>query len=419
MHLFEFLLNPLMGFISAMKDLNRRYAGLVYVAFFALFGFAISFNLETADSYRIGARFCQNTYASDMIWEMYMEGSLTDVYLIFVYSILKPFTNNPKVLFGVLGAFMGMFSFLSVRQIYEIWEAPKNKYLYIIAFCYFLAVSFFNVNGIRFWTATAWFSYFVIRYLYFDKKRALIGVILTPLFHFGYLIPVIALVAFFLLKAMSGNRTRLFFFFMFFSFCASVLTPSSFVGDMLSDEEETFVTGSNAIDRKVGNYTKTTENQEKEKKRAENRNTSLYRKANSIYTKTFTFVNKIGLFILLCTLYKKQKSLFFSNRDKTFFNYALFMFGVGSLATMLIGSGGRFVVLANMLITFYLAIIYQKNQTPAIKRSIKWLIPINLYSISFLIINSPRLVTWIFWVAPFPLTIINGIGFGAIDFVSH
>ncbi len=53
-----FLLNPFIGFIDAMKALDRRFNGLVFIAFYALFGYAISFNLTTADSYRIAARFC-------------------------------------------------------------------------------------------------------------------------------------------------------------------------------------------------------------------------------------------------------------------------------------------------------------------------------------------------------------------------
>ena len=160
-----FFFNPVIGFLQSMKDLRSKSAMVVYICFFSLFGYATSFQLDTADSYRIAARFCQEDFSYSLVWDLYQSGGLTDVYLVFVYSVLKLFTSNPKVLFGVLGFVMGIFSYLSIRQLYIVWKGKHTKYFYMLVLFYFLGISVVNLQTVRFFTAASIFSYYAIQYL--------------------------------------------------------------------------------------------------------------------------------------------------------------------------------------------------------------------------------------------------------------
>ena len=252
--LILFLINPLLGFINAMKNLDRRTNGLVFVMFYALFGYAISFKLTTADSYRIAADFCVHEKEYELVWMLYKTGYVTDIYLTFVKGFLQLFTHNPKVLYGVLGAVMGVFSYLTIKQAYLIWHEGRNKYFYILVFFFFLSVSFFNVNGIRFWTATSWFSFFALRYLYFGKKKALIGLFFTPLIHFGYMIGVGGFFVFVILNKFLKSST-IYYFAMLMAFVVSMAVPNALAGDIMGSmgDSET-LTSNAAINRKSQNY---------------------------------------------------------------------------------------------------------------------------------------------------------------------
>ena len=414
-----YLVNPLIGFINSMKNLDRRLNGLVFILFYALFGYAISFNLTTADSYRIAARFCQYEFDYRAIWSMYREGGVTDVYLLFVYGFLQQFTYNPKVLFGVLGAVMGVFSYLSIKQLYVIWNEGRDKYFYILVFFFFLAISFFNVNGIRFWTATSWFSYFAIRYLYFGKKRAIIGIILSPLIHFGYIVGVGGIIVFIILRRFFKNPS-IYYYLMLFSFVICMTVPSTMAGDIIGsmgDSEE--LTSSRALNRKTQNYIHSEENTQRQEEREQYKEQTLYRQVNSYFTRTFDYVNKIGMFLILTVLYLRRRSIIQEDRQIDFFNYVLFSFALGFLATFMIESGVRFIRLANMMFPFWLLTVFRNNMMVDVrwKRYVKALFFVNFYAIAFLFINSPRLVTPLFWFAPPIMTIINGIGFSPIDYL--
>lgn len=414
MPLFVFLFNPLLAFLGAMKRLDAKFNGLVFVMFYALFGYAISFTLTSADSYRVGARFCQNITLTEQVFASYQEGGLTDVYLLFVFSLLRPFTANPKVAYLVLGTIMGILSFLSIRQLYKVWPYHRNKYFYLIVFFYFLVISFFNVNGVRFWTATAFYSFFVIQYLYFHKRWALFVVWLTPLFHFGFLIGIMAFYSFLIVRKIPIG-IKPFFFVTFFTIIFSFVAPESIGGSLVSDTE---LTDNKALNNKAENYVKNDDNVKKAAVKAKS-DQSLYRQANSAYTKLFGFISNIGIFIIFVHLYKKRKLIVQSDNQQVFLRFVLYMYVVGVLASIVIGSGVRFILVAMMMFYFWYASVTPNNLTTYWKKQTKWLILINFYSISFLIINSIRLVTPLFWIAPPLITIIDGIGFGPIDYVDN
>jgi len=413
MPLFVFLFNPFLAFLGAMKRLDAKFNGLVFVMFYALFGYAISFTLTTADSYRIGARFCQQRTLFDEVWTLYMEGSLTDVYLFFVFGFLRPFTHNPKVLFLVFGTVLGLFACLSIKQLYKVWPNRRNRYFYILVFVFFLFNSFLGMNGTRFNTGAMLFGFLVIQYLYFHKRYALFAVLLSPLFHFGLFVGVIIFYGYLFLQRWKHNFTfyfKLYVFIMAFSF----ISPQSLIGDNIGNTTD--ITDNNAINRKVELYVNNSKNLEKEQEKT-NGNQSLYRKSNDAFTKLFGFVNSVGTFILFYLLYKKRKALVITESQQQFWQFIFFFYSLAIIASLTVGSGGRFIGIAQLFFYFWYTAVSPNNLSTYWKKQTKWIILINFYSISFLIFNSIRLVTPLFWIAPPFITIIDGWGFGPIDFI--
>lgn len=409
-----FLINPLLGFLRSLKDLNKPFHGIVFILFYALYGYAISFNLTSADSYRIAARFCQTQFLFSDVWQMYSEGKLTDVYLIFIYSIVKIFTNNPKVLFGCLGGIMGLLSYFSIKTLYKVWPDQRNKFFYFLVFFYFLSISFFNVNGIRFWTATSYFSIFAIRYVFLRKRLAIIPLLFTPLIHYGYMVGVLGVIVFSLMDLIKLDSI-VYYGLMALMFAFSMINPDA--GDIIGLEGDVETISTNAaINRKAQYYVKPyQEDYSDSNDVVEDR--SLYRRANSLFTKTFDYVNKIGMFLLLSIFLVKRKNIIRTKEQKVLFDFVLFSFALGYGATFIIYSGTRFIRLANMLFAFWMMCVFVKNQSKLLKRSIYLMFFINFYAIAFLLFNAPRLVEPLFWFAPPILTVINGIGFSPIDFI--
>ena len=414
MPLFVFLFNPLLAFLGAMKRLDAKFNGLVFVMFYALFGYAISFTLTSADSYRIGARFCQQRSILEELWTQYLEGNLTDVYMLFVFGLLRPLTHNPKVLFLVFGTVLGLFACLSMRQLYKVWPNHRNKYFYVLVVIFFLFNSFLGVNGVRFNTGSMFFVFLVIQYLYFHKRYALFAVLLTPLFHFGFLIGVFVFYVYLLFRRWKLN-IRFYFKMYVLTMCLSLITPQSLIGDNIGDTTE--MTDSKALNSKAGNYVKNSKNN-KNMEAKKNADQSLYRQANNAYTKFFGLVNSVGTFILFVVLYKKRKILELTDSQQQFWQFIFYFYCIAVFVSLSIGSGARFLYIAQSFLYFWYTAITPRNFSSYWKKQTKWLMLINFYTISFIIFNSIRLVTPLFWIAPPLITIIEGIGFGPIDFVN-
>lgn len=394
-----------------MRDLNQKSSALVFVLFYALFGFAISFTLTTADSYRAGAAFCQYQYSTSEILFFFKEGIIPDLYRNLMYTLVRPFTANPKFMFGIFGAIIGIFSYLTLRQFYRVWIGKFNIYFYILVICAISVISFTNINGVRFWTATSVFAYFVILLFYHKKRWAFLGIVITPIIHFSFYFSLACCVVYFLLNLFFRNNTKFFFIICAICFVISVLIPRGITADMLSDEEMEI--GNTSINRKVQTYST-----------ADSRNTttgleqiSLYRQVNSLYTNILKWVNKIGIFLLLLQLYLKEQKLIIDSKERTWLNFVLLFFGLANIATLAFSSGHRFIYVADILFAFLMVLIYNKNRTNEVAKLILWSIPCFFYLISFNIVNAPRLVTSMLWYLPSPVVIIDGWDFAPIDFI--
>lgn len=123
--------------------------------------------------------------------------------------------------------------------------------------------------------------------------------------------------------------------------------------------------------------------------------------------------------LMLAVLYRRRNRIIQNKTQSRFFHYVLFSFSLGFMATLLIGSGGRFIRIANMMCVFWLFTVFRYNALVDFKwkQYVKLLFLLNFYAVAFLFFNAPRLVTPLLWFLPMPFTIMDGIGFAPIDFL--
>lgn len=143
--------------------------------------------------------------------------------------------------------------------------------------------------------------------------------LLTPLIHFGFFIAVVALLVFAILHRFI--KSNLFYYrLMILAFGVNMLTPQSALDDIMGaegDAEE--LTSSIALNRKVENYRRTTEDVERKQESIAKKSQSAYRQANRAFTVTFDYVNKIGMVLMLSVLYRRRNRIIQNKTQSRFF----------------------------------------------------------------------------------------------------
>uniref|UniRef100_UPI0025DC30AA EpsG family protein n=1 Tax=Flavobacterium sp. TaxID=239 RepID=UPI0025DC30AA len=214
---FYFIMFPFLGFINAIKNYRSSWAKPTIIAFVAFFGLSMV-KSDTVDS----ARYIQNLevmYDSNKDYETIQnslytqEGGQVDIYVILVTFIFSIFTDNGNILFLFFGLVFGYFY---ANNIWSVLNQSKGKLSweqYLLIACFSLVVGFWTVNGVRMWTAAHVFFYGGFLYLFHNKKKGLLIAATSILFHFSFVIPVVLLIAY--------SLVRLNFRFLYIFYIAS------------------------------------------------------------------------------------------------------------------------------------------------------------------------------------------------------
>jgi len=396
MKILLFILYPLLGFLNSLRELRGRSAAIVFVSFYALFGYCQDFLLETADIYRIGCWF--ETFKARDIISSFQSGGSTDVYMWLVMSYVKLFSNNPKVCMAVFGMVFGYLSYLCIRPVYELWTGKKTMSFYLCVLLGLSNISLIHMTGIRFFTAAALFTAIMIQVVMKKRNKWIIATLLTPFIHFGF-IPIVLMVFIyqFILRKYFWSRLRLMKVVVVISFIISFIPLRGLTNTFFSEYQ---LIENSAINGKFKGYSST----DKTSIESEDAHT-LYRQANNIFTYTFKFLRNIGLLYFILSIFKRREY-----RDEIEYNMLMYIaiFSIFSfLANSLISNGGRLFAMPLAFVFIYIAKVFNENRG-YFRRMTKRLIFFNFYSIAFLFFNAPRLVTPFFWFLPLPSLIIDG-----------
>ena len=398
--LFFFI--PFIAFIYCLRNLDDRKMALIFILFYGLFGYCQHFELRTADIYRKAISFELFDITRSVVTE-YQEGASPDIYNLLMITIIRPFTSNPKVFVCALGLVFGLLCYNFYKYIYKNWTNPKRGLFYILVLLALSSISLVDFTGIRNATAGMLFLCSVYRYIYYGKKKWIIGILLSPLIHFQMWSYIIIFAIYLLTPLFVSRWDRFFKLALVAAFALSLINMSGMANDMLQDNRDDI--SNDAIVRKIDAYT--------DGEPDENAVTgSLYRTANQAFFNLFSYIKRLGMIAVMWLLmpYTKNKAFGESERKLYLFLlissiFCIFFYGISYHL------GHRLSNIWWELFFVFFAIFYSRSPNLPAKKLLKFMVFANFANIAYLFINAPRLVEPTFWLFPVPISIISGLNF--------
>ena len=358
MHLIFFILSPFITFLYSCFDLRKRSAQIVFVLFFGLFGYCHTFEDMRADSFRKYESF--TNYAAmeyEDIYDNFAAGEERDIYEDLLFSTLKHFTDNPHIMMMIVGLIAGIFYMLLARRLLEDRRMEYSWPTAIIIAMFLLSLNIPQIGGIRSFTAFPIFTYSLIRLLFDGKRVWIVGILIAPLIHFGYIIATIAAIVAWLVRI---PNTILHYVAIVFC-CASIFLDTSSYGGVL--DMMLGAVDNEAIESRIMNYGDEDTDSEFNKSLT----TRLIRLNNQ--------ASAVFFVLLLIYIRRNWNSLHTTHYTQRLYN-VLLLFVIMSYALISYSVvGQRFVYIALVLLYMFLLNLYQDNSDSSIKRFI-YIMPI-------------------------------------------
>jgi hypothetical protein len=382
-----FIISPFLGVIQAVKHYKESWAKNSVLLFVIFFGFTMV-KPEGMDSFRYGLKL-KELHEASMNWHTFVsnfsseDNDSFDFYQPLVTFFVSLFTDNNNILFAVFGVVFGYFYSRNIWFLLEYSEKKEmNRTLVSLVFSFAFIVGFWQLNGVRMWTAAHVFFYGV--YLFFIKgeKKGFLITILSVLVHFSYVLPVVL----FLVSVIFKLPRKMLFILFISSFFISELNISALSGTVqgllpsfllpkvnayLSDEYSDVISG--VTD-----------------------NTSWF----------VVYMNKsIGwvIAILLTIIHFSVNETFKNNKPfLKLFSFTFLFLTIGNIMT-LVPSGGRYLIIAQ-LFALAIIIIYYSDYFYDLYN--KWLVYLTPVFMFFIIVSLRMLLDNISVMAVFANPIV-------------
>lgn len=220
-----YLINPFIALLTSLTSLQKRSSRIILFLWCILFGLMFMPFEETGDAYQYYLAFSQ--FKTSDFWGIVkdyfsFDSPTKDLYVSFSYFIVKSFTNNYHILFAFWGTVFGYFYVRSIKFITSYFKG-EDKWLFLILILLFLFSNpVYNINGVRFWTAS-WMAVYGCFKVIVERKYLYILLILsTLLVHGGFSVFIVL----FLLCILLGRFEKPLSILYILSFFVSV-TPVS------------------------------------------------------------------------------------------------------------------------------------------------------------------------------------------------
>ncbi len=339
-----FIISPFLGFIQGLKNYRESWAKNTVWLFVIFYGFTMA-KPEIADSSRYVTQLktLHNSEASwntfvNTLYEVDDRGSgNVDIYQQIVTYVVSLITSNGDVLFAIFGA---VFGFFYSRNIWFLLQSVRKDTLswtsWMILISFMCAVGFWNLGGVRMWTAAHVFFYGAFLYLLEGKKKGLIFCLLSVFVHFSFVLPL----GLFLFYILVKPSYKILFYIFLVSFFISSL-KLTFINATIEAYAPDFI-----IPR-VSNYAS--------EDYAEVIN-DMNEKANW-YIVYYNQALNWGLMLVFSIVFFKRKIATTLNESSIkFFGLSLFLLIVGNFLSG-VTSGGRYLTIAQLFATASLLLI--------------------------------------------------------------
>lgn len=184
-----FFLNPFISAIVSLKNIRDGVSHRILYLWFLVFGIGFCAMNEAADSFRYVEDFLVE---SQYTWAQYMqtvrewatfESNIKDIYTLTVNVLVGHFTSNYHWTYLIYAAVFGYFYIKSLRLFLKYQQVQSNVIFYFLLFLFCYSNPIFNINGVRFWTASWIAVYASLQIVLENKYHYSLLLVITPLVH--------------------------------------------------------------------------------------------------------------------------------------------------------------------------------------------------------------------------------------------
>lgn len=359
-----FFFSPFIGLIQALKHYRENWAKNSVWLFVVFYGYTM-FRPEAMDATRYVLKL-QELYGAPLNWDVFIsnfyseDGQSIDIYQPLVTYLLAFVTDNGNILFAVFGIVFGYFYSRNIWLMLDLLglkETNKTFWLLVIGFA--CVIGFWNLNGVRMWTAAHIFFFGTFNYIVHHKKSGIFIALTSIMVHFSFVLPVGILFLFMFIKI----PWRVLYFFFIASFSISTLNISAFRSQLENIAPEFLIP-------RVKSYTS---DEYVEVISDINASANWY---ITYYGKSINWLMVILFTIIYFSRLKNNYSKSFSD----LFGFSLLFLSVGNI-TSLLPSGGRYLFIAQLFGMALLIYFYVRYENKLFDRWLMILSPLLLFFI--------------------------------------
>jgi len=336
-----FLISPFVSFLYSLRNIKSKSSYIVFFLFCVFFGMALTIPENySGDASVYQKRFeyitnYDNTKFLSMLqnYSEFDDGE-KDIYFKTTAFIVSRISGNYHTLFCVFAAIFAFFMLKSLRFLTREQEFDNSFIPFLLVTIFILSNFIFNINGVRFWTASWIGIYSVFQIFINNNKKYFLLACVTPLVHVSFFAFVIILIVGYFTK----QYEKFWIFMLFISFILSnimVNLVSSF-GDYLPS----FMSNTVSIYTDV-DYVK-------------QREEDLV-----LYARIFSFLRQLMINIVVLLFIRNRKTISSPTTKNLYFFLIIFTTFV-NFVMPIPSFGGRFLALSLPLIA-YIWVIAFKN----------------------------------------------------------
>lgn len=284
-----------------------------------------------------------------------------DVYEPLIVNFVSLFTNNGNVLFAFYGFVFGFFYSRNIWfLIDEIKVNKSSNFIWLLLFSFVCIIGFWELNGVRMWTAAQVFFYGVYTVLLKNNKKGFWIILASALIHFSFALPIGLFFAYYFFKI----PWRLLYFLFIGSFFVSLLNITA-LSAFLESNLPAFLLP------RVKSYT-----------------SDLYvetydalQEQGNWYIKYLGLVINYVIAFLISVIYFSTKRTYLTDKNfLKFLSFSLLLLTIGNLLSGL-PSGQRYLIIAQFSAMAALVLYYVRFNQLAFKKATKVVAPFLLFFI--------------------------------------
>lgn len=346
------LLFPILGLFDGISNIRNKAGRAALVVFITFFGYQLIYHVvgfelgEGADCARYAVVF---KWAANMNNVSFLEFfSLLDSHdnvdyfnPILLYLVSR-FTDNPHIYFMVYAFIFAFFYISNIQILLEQCTPNRDRLWGILCLVTCFVLSVHDFGGIRMPMAFQVFLFGVFRYVFLNKKHALVWVGTSILVHYS----MFAFVAFFFifLWAYKGNVKYFFAFFVFGHLLSSVDIPFL---------QQYFALLPGGVEERLNIYT----NDANMEQFAESGR--FYLGAMNLWGMMDSIVMRYFIPIAMGLLFFKKVEM--SKQQEYLFKLSLYIYGC-ALVLSNMPSGYRFMLPSSLICFATICIMFNRNQ---------------------------------------------------------